>query len=60
MSQLLDLLVQVVKFGLEVFLFLLEDFCVFLLTLARCESVMRVRRLGQQEDENDLRCFSVS
>jgi hypothetical protein len=39
MTQLLDLLVQGVKFGFEVFFFLLEDFCVFLLSLARCESV---------------------
>lgn len=47
MSELLDLLVKGVEFGLEVLLLLFEDFCMLLLSLTRCESVGRVSKLSK-------------
>ncbi|KAH0294745.1 hypothetical protein KCU62_g112, partial [Aureobasidium sp. EXF-3399] len=58
-SELLDLLVKGVEFGLEMLLLLLEDFRMLLLSLARCESVVRVSKLYQWTHKETLRCLPV-
>jgi hypothetical protein len=45
MAELVNLLVERNKFGLEVLLLLLEDLCMLLLSLAGRESMMKVRTL---------------
>jgi hypothetical protein len=54
MTELLDLLVEVMEFGFEVLLFLFENFCMLLLSLTRCEPVTRVRKLRSGEAEERL------
>lgn len=45
-TELLNLLMEGMEFGLEVLLLLLEDLCMFLLSLTRCESMISVRKTG--------------
>jgi hypothetical protein len=59
MTKLLNLLVEIVKFGFEVLLLLFENLCMLLLSLTGGEPVTRVRKLQQGETEEYLRCFSV-
>jgi hypothetical protein len=45
MTELLDLLVEVMEFGFEMLLLLFENLCVLLLSLTGCEAVICVRKL---------------